>query len=424
MFQLEVRIIHRHFGARFQLTDIQLRQLLGESLRRLAQRHPVLRTLRPGQRRFHGSEVQLQRVREYGVGIVLVAPHALQPGVGFHQRNRLLITAGDIEVIDRLRIDGENATGGAIFRRHVGNRRAVGQRHMLQTLAIELHEFAHHAFGAQHLRHRQHQIGGGGAFLLAARQLEADHFRNQHRHGLTQHGCLRLDPAHAPAQHAQAVHHGGVRIRADQRIGIGHRLAILILRPHHLGQVFQVHLVADAGARRHHAEIVERFLAPAQELIALHVALHLQRHVLAEGLGVAIRIHHHRVVDHQVDRGEGVDPLRVGTEGSYRVAHGGQVDHRGDAGEILHQHAGRAVGDVARFVLGVEPAGEGLDVIGLHAAVIFKAQQVLEQDFQREGQPCEIDPELLGGGRNGIGRIGLAADFQRGLGIEAVLRGH
>jgi len=45
--------------------------------------------------------------------------------------------------------------------------------------------------------------------------------------------------------------------------------------------------VADARARRHDAEIGERLLAPAQELIALHVALVFDTDILLEGVAVA-----------------------------------------------------------------------------------------------------------------------------------------
>ena len=43
--------------------------------------------------------------------------------------------------------------------------------------------------------------------------------------------------------------------------------------PHRLRQIFEIDLVADAGAGRHHAEIVEGARAPAQERVALAVAL-------------------------------------------------------------------------------------------------------------------------------------------------------
>ncbi len=37
---------------------------------------------------------------------------------------------------------------------------------------------------------------------------------------LAEHGGLGLDAADAPAEHAQAVDHGGVRVGADERIGV------------------------------------------------------------------------------------------------------------------------------------------------------------------------------------------------------------
>ena len=92
---------------------------------------------------------------------------------------------------------------------------------LVEAGAVIFHEFAHHALLAQHLRDGQHQIGGGDAFAQFAGELEADHFGNQHRDGLAQHRRFRLDAAHAPAQHRQAVDHGGVAVGADHRIGEG-----------------------------------------------------------------------------------------------------------------------------------------------------------------------------------------------------------
>ena len=66
----------------------------------------------------------------------------------------------------------------------------------------------------------------------------------------------------------------------------------------------------------------------------------------------------------------------------HRVAHRGEIDHRRNPGEILHQHAGRAEGD---FLFGLaavlQPVGDALDVGLGHAAAILVAQQVLEQHF-------------------------------------------
>ena len=50
---------------------------------------------------------------------------------------------------------------------------------------------------------------------------DADDVRDQHRDGLAEHRRLGLDAAHAPAQHADAVDHRGVRVGAHQRVGVG-----------------------------------------------------------------------------------------------------------------------------------------------------------------------------------------------------------
>ena len=57
----------------------------------------------------------------------------------------------------------------------------------------------------------------------------------------------------------------------------------------HPGQVLEVDLVADAGARRDHPEAVEGPLGPAQQLVALEVALVLDVDVVSIGAGVPDR---------------------------------------------------------------------------------------------------------------------------------------
>jgi hypothetical protein len=182
-------------------------------------------------------------------------------------------------------------------------------------------------------------------------QLEAHDLRDQHRDRLTQHRGLCLDPADAPAEDSRAVDHRRVAVGADQRVGIGHHLAGLVgVEPDRLGEVFEVHLVADAGARGHHAEIVERALAPFEEHVALHVALVFAVHVHLEGARVAELVDHHRVVDDEVHGVQRVDLLRIAAQRLDPVAHRGEVDDGRNAGEVLHQHARGAIGDLARVL--------------------------------------------------------------------------
>jgi hypothetical protein len=58
--------------------------------------------------------------------------------------------------------------------------------------------------------------------------------------------------------------------------------------------------VADARVGRDHAEVVERGLAPAQELVALAVALELELGVPLEGVAQAELVDLDRVVDHEL----------------------------------------------------------------------------------------------------------------------------
>ncbi len=200
----------------------------------------------------------------------------------------------------------------APYRCHVGDGGAVGQGQVGQAVAEEFHELAHHTPATQHFGDGQHQVGGGDAFTQLAADLEADDLGNQHGDRLAKHGRFRFDTAHAPAQYPKAVDHGGVGIGAHQGVRVGVGVAVLGFgRPHTLGQVFQVHLVADTGARWHHAEVVEGFLAPAQELVTLPVALVLDFHVLFEGLRVAELVHHHRVVDDQIHRCQRINAARI-----------------------------------------------------------------------------------------------------------------
>ena len=121
----------------------------------------------------------------------------------------------------RVVVDREEAAGRAVFRRHVADGGAVGDREVGEAGAEKFDELADHAALAQHLRDGEHEVGRRHAFLELAGELHADHFRQQHRIGLAEHGGFRLDAADAPAEHGEAVDHGGVRIGADQRVRIG-----------------------------------------------------------------------------------------------------------------------------------------------------------------------------------------------------------
>ena len=212
-------------------------------------------------------------------------------------------------------------------------------------------------------------------------------------------------------------------VGADQRVGIGDLLAGLVrIRPDGLGEVFEVHLMADARAGGHDAEVVEGALPPFEEGIALHIALILAVHVHLEGAGVAKLIDHDGVVDDQIHRVERVYLLGVAAKADDRVAHGGKVHHGGYAGEVLQQHAGGAVGNLSRVAPAlVGPIGEGPDVVQRDCLAVLKPQHVFQHHLQRGGQAGEIPkPCGLRGGDRIIGD-GLIADCEGLTGVCAVL---
>ena len=89
---------------------------------------------------------------------------------------------------------------------------------------------------------------------------------------MPQHRRLGLDAADTPAHHTKAVDHRRMRVGADERVRIGHRPPVHLLRKHDAREVFEIHLVDNARVGRDDVEIAERTLAPAEEGIALFVA--------------------------------------------------------------------------------------------------------------------------------------------------------
>ena len=140
--------------------------------------------------------------------------------------------------------------------------------------------------------------------------------------------------------------------------------------------------MADPHARRHGRKIVERRLPPLQKGIALAIPLELKRGVQIIGMRRSKLIHLHRVVDDQLRGLQWIDLFRVAAKRLHRIAHRGQIDDCGYAGEVLHQHAGGHVGDLARGLSLWLPGRQEPDVVGGYSAAVFVAQQVLEQNSQ------------------------------------------
>ena len=161
----------------------------------------------------------------------------------------------------------------------------------------------------------------------------------------------------------------------------------------------------DAGVGRDDREVVERLLAPAQERVALLVALELELGVDAERVARAELVDLHRVVDDQLDRLQRVD-LAPGRRPASPIA--SRIAARSTiAGTPVKSCSSTRAGVKAISVLGSafasQPASASMSA-GVDRAVVLVAQQVLEQDLQRERQPRDVElPAARRGGRSRTG---------------------
>ena len=219
----------------------------------VAHQDAILRAQRTGNARLNAAQVQFQRVVVFWIRHAVGAEQSLFLAVGVHQLHEVFVAAGAAQVAEHFVIHREETHRRAIFGRHIGDGGAVGQGHAAQAGTVKLDELADDAFGAQHLCHDEHEVGGGCAFGQLTYQLEADHLGHKHVDRLTEHGRFRFDTADTPAKHAQAVDHRRVTVGADQRIGqCNHATALrIVINLHDLGQILEIDLVHDASGGRH-----------------------------------------------------------------------------------------------------------------------------------------------------------------------------
>ncbi len=172
-------------------------------------------------------------------------------------------------------------------------------------------------------------------------------------------------------------------VGADTGVGVGEERAVGALGgPDRLGRVLQIDLVDDAGARWHDLEVVQRLRPPFQELVALAIALILHLDILLERLRRAELVHHDGMVDDEVAGHLRIDLLGVAAEPGHRVAHGGEIDDAGHAGEVLHHHARRAVLDFAVDMACLGPVDDRLRVLHRGRLAVFMPQHVFQQHLQ------------------------------------------
>ncbi len=176
----------------------------------------------------------------------------------------------------------------------------------------------------------------------------------------------------------------------------------------------------DAGPGRHDPEAAERRLGPAEQLVALAIALVLALDVEREGARRPEGVDLDRVVDDQVGRDERVDPGRVAAEVGHRVAHDREVDDGRDAGQVLEDHPGGHERQLRFARTAGAPCREGLDIGRADDASTGLPEDVLEQDLDRDRGGRQVEPVGQRREPPDVGQPGT----ERSSGIERVGRGH
>ena len=242
---------------------------------------------------------------------------------------------------------------------------------------------------------------------------------------LAEQDGLGLDPADAVAEDAEPVDHRRVRVRAHERVGVGDAPVGVLAVRHDRRQVLEVDLVDDPRSGGHDAQVAERGLRPAQQLVALAVALVLALHVDRERARAAPRVDLHRVVDDEVRGHQRVDLRRVAAEVRHRVAHRGEVDDRRDAREVLEDDPCRHERDLGLARAARAPRGQRRHVVLADDAAARVPDRVLEQDLERDGRPPEVDAERQPRLRHRVEPVDVReARAHRGSGSECVGPGH
>ena len=142
----------------------------------------------------------------------------------------------------------------------------------------------------------------------------------------------------------------------------------------------------NSGPRRNHLEVVECSLAPAQELVALCIALVFKLNVALSGISGTSDINNDRVVDDHFRWCKRVDLLRISPEGGNCLTHGRKVNDARNTGEVLHNHSGRGKLNLGVRLGGWIPVHQSVHVVASNVRAILSAKHVLQENLEAVGQ--------------------------------------
>ena len=193
--------------------------------------------------------------------------------------------------------------------------------------------------------------------------MHADDIGGEEIYRLAEHAGFGFDASDTPRDHADAVDHGGVRIRAHQRIRVIEWKLSAVLPMHASSEVFEIDLVHDAYPRGDDLESVKRLHTPLHEFVAFGIALEFDLHIEIERVFRAVVVDLHRVIDDEIDRDQRLDQLGVSAHALRDPSHRGEIAQQRHAGKVLKHDPGDDERDFVGARCGRCPARELADVI-------------------------------------------------------------
>ena len=346
--------------------------------------------------------------------------HSLLPRISLDQRNLLLAAPGELQIFQSLFINRKNPASCSIFGGHICYGGAVGQGEIAEAGAEVFDELSDYAVLAEH----SVMVRTKSVAVAPSRRRPVNFTPTTNGINIeTGWPSIAASASIPPTPHPRTPNPLIIVVWLSVPTSVSGRRHVCpgFVDEDYAGEIFEIDLMHDAGVGRDDGEIAEAGLSPAEKRVALFVALKFEQRVHFESVGGAEFVDLHGVVDHEFDGLKRIDQRGISAELLHGVAHGGEIDDAGNAGEVLEQDAARSEGDFF-FRLGVlVPGGERGDFFFGDVASVFGAQQVLEQDAQRKGQVLGRDALLIER-VEAVDFVFLGADFEGGAGIETVRR--
>jgi hypothetical protein len=243
----------------------------------------------------------------------------------------------------------------------------------------------------EHLSDGEYEVRGGGALWQLSRESEADNFRGEHVDWLAKHHSFGFDPAHAPANDAQAIDHGGVTVGAHKAVRVGHAVG----RHHDSREVFKIDLMNNSRGWWNDAEVVERLLAPPQKLVTFHVAGKFDFHVALECKAAGEFIDLNTMVNDEVAGHKGVDFFGITTHADHGASESCKINHSWYAGEVLQHDATGLERHFDFRGFGRIPVCKIHDVVCGDDKVINVAEAGFKKHANRKGQRFDVADAIV-----------------------------